>query len=119
MRVLAAWIAFVLLASGCAFAQGPTRITHDQAIELALKNSPALRAARTQIDQNRAQEVTAGLRPNPVLSGDSQFMPIFHPSLFTTETVIELQQFDLGFGYLIERASSGSEEWTPPATRPR
>jgi outer membrane protein, heavy metal efflux system len=82
---------------------GKSRITLDQAIELALKNNPGLKAGRTIMDQSRAQEVTAGLRPNPTLSWDSQFMPVFHPSLFSTETLNELQQFDMGIGYLIER----------------
>jgi cobalt-zinc-cadmium efflux system outer membrane protein len=55
------------------------------------------------VNQNKAQEVTAGLRPNPVLSWDSQFVPIFNPGLFSTNTLDTLQQFDIGAGYLIER----------------
>jgi len=78
-------------------------ITVDQAITLALANNPNLKAIRTQVDQNRAQEITAGLRPNPVLSGDSQFLPIFNPSQFTSDTLDSLAQFDLGVGYLFER----------------
>ena len=59
-----------------------TQITLEQAIDLALKNSPTIKAARTQIEQNQAQEVTANLRPNPVLSVDSQFVPVFTARLF-------------------------------------
>ena len=54
----------------------------DRAIELALQHNHTLLAARTTIDQNRAQEITANLRPNPVLTGDAQFLPIFAPSDF-------------------------------------
>jgi cobalt-zinc-cadmium efflux system outer membrane protein len=82
---------------------GPTQLNLDQAIELALEHSPALKATRTQIDQSKAQEITANLRPNPVLSWDSQFIPIFNPSLFSVDTVNNLQQFDVGVGYLFER----------------
>src|SRR5690348_7541917 len=53
-------------------------VTLDEAIQLALANSPSIKAARTQIQQSQAQEVTANLRPNPVLGGDSQFIPFFN-----------------------------------------
>jgi cobalt-zinc-cadmium efflux system outer membrane protein len=74
----------------------------EQAIALALANSPSLKAARTQIQQNQAQEITANLRPNPVLSWDSQFIPVFSGD-FSTDTLNNLQQFDVGVGYLFER----------------
>src|SRR5580700_997545 len=63
----------------------PTRITLDEAIRLALQHNHALLAARTTILQNQAQEITANLRPNPVLSWDTQFLPIFQPSNFTAD----------------------------------
>jgi outer membrane protein, heavy metal efflux system len=100
-RVLKASILLLLLL-GSAAAQTHT-LTLDQAIDLALANNPSLKAARTQIGQSRAQEVTAGLRPNPVLQGDSQFLPIFNPSAFNSENVSQVQQYDLGIGYLFER----------------
>jgi outer membrane protein, heavy metal efflux system len=81
---------------------GP-RVTLDDVIKLALAHSPAIRATRTQIEQSQAQEVTAHFRPNPVLSWDTQFIPIFNPSQFSTETLNQLQQFDIGVGYLWER----------------
>jgi len=85
------------------WAQTPVRITLDQAIQLALQHNHALRAARTQIQQNQAQETTANLRPNPVLSADSQFVPIFNPDQFSSEELDQVQQFDIGVGYLFER----------------
>ena len=45
-----------------------THVTLDQAIDLALKHNHSLQAARTMILQNQAQEITANLRPNPVLA---------------------------------------------------
>ena len=69
----------VLIVSS-AVAQTASRITLDQAIELALKNNPALQAARTQIDQSRAQEITADLRPNPLLSWDASSYPSSIPA---------------------------------------
>jgi outer membrane protein, heavy metal efflux system len=83
-------------------ATGPL-VTLDQAIQLAIANNPNLKASQTQVAQNQAQEITASLRPNPTLSGDSQFLPIFNPSQFTTDTLDTLSQFDVGVGYLFER----------------
>jgi outer membrane protein TolC len=80
-----------------------TEITLDQAIALALANSPGLQATRTQIPQSQADEITAGLRPNLTLNWDSQFVPIFNPSQFSSDTLNNFQQFDLGVGYLFER----------------
>ena len=73
-------------------------ITLDEAISLALANSPSIKATRTQILQNQAQEITAGLRPNPVLGGDSQFIPFFNPSQFSQD----VEQYDIGLGYTFE-----------------
>jgi cobalt-zinc-cadmium efflux system outer membrane protein len=79
-----------------------TQITLEQAITLALANSPSIKAARTQIQQSQAQEITANLRPNPTLAWDSQFIPVFSGD-FSTDTLNNLQQFDIGLGYLFER----------------
>ena len=92
--------AALLLASVAA--QTHTLSLHE-AIDLALANSPALKAARTQIDQSRAQETTAGLRPNPVLQGDAHFLPIFSPSNLSADNFNQDQQYDIGIGYLFER----------------
>jgi cobalt-zinc-cadmium efflux system outer membrane protein len=81
----------------------PTRISFEEAIRLALQHNHALLAARTTILQNQAQEVTANLRPNPVLSWDTQFLPLFEPSNFTADYFENQAQFDLGIGYLFER----------------
>ena len=101
MRVMTPIIVLALL--GSAAAQGPARITMDEAIQLALAHSPTLQAARTQLPQSQAQEVTANLRPNPTLAWDSQFIPLFHPSQFTSDILNDQAQFDMGVGYLIER----------------
>ena len=45
--------------AGAAFAQGPVRITLDDAIRLALQHNHNLLAARTTIQQSQAQEIRA------------------------------------------------------------
>jgi cobalt-zinc-cadmium efflux system outer membrane protein len=78
------------------------RISLDDAIRLALQHNHALQAMRTTILQNQAQEVTANLRPNPVLSWDAQFLPVFEPDKFTSDWIDNQAQFDLGISYLFE-----------------
>ncbi len=81
----------------------PTRIALDEAIRLALQHNHALLAARSTILQNQAQEITANLRPNPTLSFDTQFFPLFNPSEFSANYIDNVAQFDVGIGYLFER----------------
>jgi cobalt-zinc-cadmium efflux system outer membrane protein len=81
----------------------PTRITLDEAIRLALQHNHALLAAQSTILQNQAQEITANLRPNPTLSFDTQFFPLFNPGEFNTTYLATQAQFDAGIGYLFER----------------
>jgi outer membrane protein, heavy metal efflux system len=75
----------------------------DQAIDLAISHNHALLAQRSTIDQSKAQEITANLRPNPTISWDTQFLPLFSPSNFTADYFKNQAQFDLGIGYLLER----------------
>jgi cobalt-zinc-cadmium efflux system outer membrane protein len=97
-------VAMVCLA-GTAGAQtkGPVKITLDEAIQMALQHNHNLLAARTVIQQNEASEITANLRPNPVLTADAQFLPIFQPNKFSEDYINTTAQFDLGLSYLFER----------------
>ena len=83
--------------------QGPVRITLDQAIQMALQHNHALLAARTTIQQSKAEEITANLRPNPVLLGDALFVPFFQPSDMNSDFLNTSSEFDLGVSYLFER----------------
>jgi len=78
-------------------------VTIEQAIELARKNNPSLQATRMMIQESKAQEITANLRPNPVLSLDAQYLPLFSPDEFSSNYIDESAQFDAGVGYLFER----------------
>jgi outer membrane protein, heavy metal efflux system len=82
---------------------GAPLIALDDAIQMALRHNHNLLAARTAIQQDEAEETTANLRPNPVLLGDSQFLPIFQPSQFSSDYIDNSAQFDLGVSYLFER----------------
>src|ERR1039457_1404497 len=82
---------------------GAVTVSLDEAIQMALQHNHTLLAARTVIQQNQAEETTANLLPNPVLLGDSQFLPVFQPSQFSGDYLDNTAQFDLGVSYLFER----------------
>jgi cobalt-zinc-cadmium efflux system outer membrane protein len=88
-----------------ALAQKPASVTIslDDAIQMALRHNHNILAARTTIQQSEAEEITANLRPNPVILSDWQFLPIFQPSQFSADYLDNIAQFDLGVSYLFER----------------
>src|SRR5580698_2701190 len=90
-------------AQALAQSQAAVKISLDDAIQMALQHNHTLLAARTTIQQAQAEEITANLRPDPVLLGDAQFLPIFDPSQFNNTYLDNLAQFDVGISYLFER----------------
>lgn len=73
ISVSRALVALVTLAVCAAPASAPgqeraTRLTLDDALRLAERENPTLRAKRYELDATRAGEITAGLRPNPSAS---------------------------------------------------
>jgi len=103
IRLIGLTLVLLVFSARRGMGQNKTLISLDQAIDLALAHNHSILASRTLIFQNQAQEVTANLRPNPTLSADSQFIPIFSPHNFSTDYLNETQQFDIGIGYLFER----------------
>src|ERR1017187_1758091 len=105
--VLAAALGSMLLAGSALAQQGPVTITLDQAIDVALKHNHALQAARTQIQQNQAAEVTANLRPNPTMFTDWEYLPIFTRQQGTSigDYLQASTEADMGLSYLIERGN--------------
>ena len=91
---------FVALGLGEAVGQPESRITLDQAIQMALEHNHALRATKTQIQQSQAQELTASIRPNPVFTFNSLFIPF---TAATADNFNTISEFDLGVGYTFER----------------
>ena len=102
LQTITPGIVFFLLL-GTSAGQGTNLISLDQAIDLALAHNHSLKASRTLILQNEAQEITANLRPNPSLGADTQFIPFFSPQYFSGDNLNNIQQFDVGISYLFER----------------
>jgi outer membrane protein, heavy metal efflux system len=100
--IVPAVLGFLLLAIP-AFAQGPARVTLDQAIQMALEHNHNLLAARTTIQQSEAEEITANLRPNPTVFADADYLPLFSPNELNSDYVDNSMEFDAGLSYLLER----------------
>jgi cobalt-zinc-cadmium efflux system outer membrane protein len=100
-------VAAVVLGSlglNSAFGQAPVKITLEQAIDLAVKHNHALQAARTTIQQSKAAEITAYLRPNPTIFTDWEYLPISKlPGESLPAYLQGSTEGDLGMSYLIER----------------
>lgn len=99
-------LVYLVLCARQAAGQQPvpaTRIDLEQAIRLALEHNPALKAARSQILQSQAEEITAAIRPNPVFTYDDLFLPVFSPGQFNSSTLNNISEFDVGVSYTFER----------------
>jgi outer membrane protein, heavy metal efflux system len=94
-------------------AQGPVKITLDDAIQLALQHNHNLLAARTTIQQSEALEIQANLRPNPVFFTDWEYLPLapptdqnsrlYPPGYSIGQYLHDNTEGDLGLSYLFER----------------
>ncbi|MGO9094659.1 MAG: TolC family protein [Bryobacteraceae bacterium] len=84
-------------------APSPPVLSLDQAVQMALLNNQTMRAQRLNIDQARAGETTAGLKPNPVYSMVNEDFPIFTPGQMTFENLSQNQEFLQSISYTIER----------------
>jgi outer membrane protein, heavy metal efflux system len=91
----------------CAFGQvaaGPSKITLDQAVELAIQHNHGLLAARTTILQNQALEVQANVRPNPTFFADWEYLPLSSPpGISFLDYLHDSTEGDIGLSYLFER----------------
>lgn len=74
-------------------------ISKEDAIRIALANNQALRANRLNVDQSKAEEVTASLKPNPTLSVGFDALPIFQPQNIRFDTQI----YTADLSYTVEK----------------
>lgn len=79
------------------------RIDLHRAIQLALAHNHSMRADYTLIQQSKANQITASLRPNPTFTTDALFVPFFNPGHLNSSTLNNFSEFDAGIGYTFER----------------
>jgi len=112
-RQLLATALLALAAPGVAAAQtGPpgqtapapaARLSIDDAVRLALEHNHQLAAQRLNVGISQADEITAGLKPNPVLTSTNQNYPVFSPNQLTFGNINATQSLTESLGYLFER----------------
>jgi cobalt-zinc-cadmium efflux system outer membrane protein len=93
--------------------RGPVRITLDEAIQMATQHNHLLIAMRTTVQQSEAEEMTQGMRPNPTLFADWEYLPLFgspasqNPDVYngvsTSQYLKDNTEGDIGLSYLFER----------------
>jgi cobalt-zinc-cadmium efflux system outer membrane protein len=77
----------------------PDLISMDDAVRIALAYNQTLRAQRLNVDQSKAEEITAGLKPNPTFSSIIDTIPIFSPQTIRLSTQI----YSEALSYTVER----------------
>jgi len=74
-------------------------ISKEDAVRIALAYNQSLRANRFNVDQNKANEITASLKPNPTISVGADAIPIFSPQTIRFDTQI----YSAGLSYTVEK----------------
>ena len=80
-----------------------TRVSLDEAVRLALARNQAMHAQRMAVDAARADEITAGLKPNISMTfGADGFTP-FSPRQITWDFLKDITTYTVSGSYLFER----------------
>jgi cobalt-zinc-cadmium efflux system outer membrane protein len=75
----------------------------EDAVRMALERNQTLRATRLTLDESRADEITAALKPNLNASFGADGFPLFSPSTLTFSTLGSVVNYGVGLGYTFER----------------
>ncbi len=101
--IVTARFLFLLAATQTAQPQTPANlpklISKDDAVRIALAYNQYLRAQRLNVDESKADEITALLKPNPTFSTLVDTLPIFSPSTIRWNT----QVYADSLSYTVER----------------
>lgn len=74
-----------------------------EAVQLALDHNHQLLAQRLTVDMSKAGEITAALKPNPVLTSTFSNFPIFPPTQLTWDSIANNQALVASLAYPFER----------------
>jgi cobalt-zinc-cadmium efflux system outer membrane protein len=78
-------------------------LTMADAVRLALERNQSLRAQRLNIDESKADEISASLKPNYTFSGGGDGFPIFTPSLMNGDYFANVFQYSAAVDHVFER----------------
>ena len=80
-------------------------LTIDDAVRLAFEHNQTLRATRLTIDESKADEITAGLKPNPTLSLGADGFTVFSPAQMNWSFLRDSVNYSAGLDYVFERGN--------------
>ena len=83
--------------------QVPARVALDDAIRMALDRNQAIRAQRLAIEASRADQITAGLKPNLGVSFGADGFPPFAPKQINWDFLVNSVSYSSSVSYLWER----------------
>ena len=97
-----------LLALQSAWGQAPpgsnaSIVSMEQAVRMAVERNQALRAQRLNIDQAKAGQITAAIKPNPVYTMTNEDFPIFSPKDMTFANLRDNQEYLQSVSFTHER----------------
>ena len=95
------------LACAIAFAQTPV-LTLNEAIAEAVANNPDLKAERINVDIAQARQITAALRPNPILTISGQSLDLLG-TRFNAASPAGPNQFNAHTDFVLERGGKRQE----------
>ena len=78
-------------------------VSMEQAVNLALERNQTLRAQRLNIDQAKAGQISAALKPNPVYTMTNEDFPVFSPKDMTFPNLRDNQEFLQSVSFTYER----------------
>ena len=87
-------------------------LTMADAVRLALERNQGLRAQRLTIDESKADEITAALKPNLNFSFSTAGLSAFSPKQLTFSTADSIVAYDAGLGYTFERGGKREKRTT-------
>jgi outer membrane protein, heavy metal efflux system len=109
VRILGRHVAVAVLSAGLGVrlgAQGAppvARVTMSDAVRLAVERNQSLRAQRLTIDQSKADETTAALKPNPSIALEADGFTPFSPRQVNFDFLHNAVTYSSSLGYLFER----------------
>jgi cobalt-zinc-cadmium efflux system outer membrane protein len=88
---------------GAAPAGQVTLLSMADAVRLALERNQTMRSQRLNVDESKADEITAGLKPNPNASFGASGFPLFSPQQINGVFLRNDVVYAAGLGYTFER----------------
>jgi cobalt-zinc-cadmium efflux system outer membrane protein len=89
-----------------------SRVSMADAVRLSLDRNHAIRALRLTIDEAKADEITAALKPNFNVSFGAEGFPLFSPSDINASFLGNEISYSAGLGYTFERGGKRGKRTT-------